>query len=90
MSDDHVTPYLARLPIGERPTVPADGLPSWSIFPFEGELRVKVLEAPELPEPSVRVLTTYALAGAHGCSSPARSAATTSTSSPCSSCTLAS
>ncbi|MFD9127705.1 HIT family protein [Kitasatospora sp. NPDC059571] len=51
MSDDHVTPYLARLPIGERIPVAADGIASWDIFPFEADLRTKVLDAPELPEP---------------------------------------
>ncbi|MEU6236396.1 hypothetical protein [Kitasatospora sp. NPDC047058] len=44
-------PHLAGLPIGERPPFPADGAPSWDIFPYEGELRVKVLDAPQLPEP---------------------------------------
>jgi diadenosine tetraphosphate (Ap4A) HIT family hydrolase len=51
MSDDHVTPYLARLPIGERIPFPADGIPFWDVFPFEGDLLIKVLDAPELPEP---------------------------------------
>ncbi|MER7757835.1 hypothetical protein [Kitasatospora sp. NPDC097643] len=43
--------YLARLPIGERPPFPVDGAPSWDIFPYEGEMQVRVLRAPELPEP---------------------------------------
>ncbi|MFB7905907.1 HIT family protein [Kitasatospora sp. NPDC056076] len=43
--------YLARLPIGERPAVPTDGAPFWDIFPYEGELTVRVLQSPVLPEP---------------------------------------
>ncbi|GAA3028706.1 hypothetical protein GCM10010519_65490 [Streptomyces lactacystinicus] len=43
--------YLARLPIGEPLPFPADGAPSWEIFPYEGELTVRELRAPELPEP---------------------------------------
>ncbi|WP_329500093.1 hypothetical protein [Kitasatospora herbaricolor] len=43
--------YLDGLPIGRRPQLRADGVPSWDIFPFEGELRVKVLDEPVLPEP---------------------------------------
>ncbi|MFJ3789488.1 hypothetical protein [Kitasatospora sp. NPDC090091] len=43
--------YVAGLPIGERPPFPADGAPSWDIFPYEGDLKVRVLQAPELPEP---------------------------------------
>ncbi|MEU4118400.1 hypothetical protein AB0F71_28390 [Kitasatospora sp. NPDC028055] len=31
--------------------VPADGAPSWEIFPYDGELTVRELRAPELPEP---------------------------------------
>ncbi|KDN81011.1 hypothetical protein [Kitasatospora cheerisanensis] len=44
--------YLARLPIGERPTIPADAAPSWDIFPYEGDLTVRVLQPPLLPEPA--------------------------------------
>ncbi|GAA1124643.1 MULTISPECIES: HIT family protein [Kitasatospora] len=51
MSDDHANPYLARLPIGESVPFPADGMPGWDIFPFEGDIKVKPLKAPELPEP---------------------------------------
>ncbi|WP_412541989.1 hypothetical protein R8Z50_05465 [Longispora sp. K20-0274] len=43
--------YVQRLPIGEPIPFPEDGIPNWDIFPFEGDLQVKVLEAPELPEP---------------------------------------
>ncbi|MEV0533903.1 hypothetical protein [Kitasatospora sp. NPDC050463] len=43
--------FLARLPIGERPPLRADGAQSWDIFPYEGDIRIKVLDAPELPEP---------------------------------------
>jgi diadenosine tetraphosphate (Ap4A) HIT family hydrolase len=41
--------YVARLPIGKRLATPS--LVEEDIFPFEGELRVKVLDAPVLPEP---------------------------------------
>ncbi|WP_305788746.1 HIT family protein [Symbioplanes lichenis] len=43
--------FLRHLPIGERPEFSADGMPGWEIFPFEGELTVKVLDGPVLPEP---------------------------------------
>ena len=43
--------FLTRLPIGERSAFPGDGMPGWEIFPFEGDLRVKVLDVPQLPEP---------------------------------------
>ncbi|WP_433065449.1 HIT family protein [Dactylosporangium sp. CS-033363] len=44
--------FLAHLPIGAEP-VPFDGsgIPGWEIFPFEGDLRIKTLEPPVLPEP---------------------------------------
>lgn len=45
------SPYVRRLPIGQRLPVREDGLPSWSIFPYEGDLKVRPLDAPELPEP---------------------------------------
>lgn len=43
--------FLRHLPIGARPELPGDGIPHWEVFPFEGDLRVKVLEEPQLPEP---------------------------------------
>ena len=43
--------FLARLPIGEPIPFPADGIPGWEIFPFEGDIRVKTLDPPVLPEP---------------------------------------
>ncbi|MCX5124164.1 HIT family protein [Streptomyces sp. NBC_00347] len=43
--------YVRGLPIGERIPFPADGIPFWEIFPYEGDLRIKVLEEPVLPEP---------------------------------------
>ncbi|WP_306211951.1 HIT family protein [Actinoplanes sp. RD1] len=43
--------FLRHLPIGERPAFSAEGMPGWEIFPFEGELTVKVLGEPKLPEP---------------------------------------
>ncbi|MER7280057.1 hypothetical protein ABT369_37025 [Dactylosporangium sp. NPDC000244] len=43
--------FLAHLPVGE-PPVPFDGgMPGWEIFPFEGDLRVKTLDPPVVPEP---------------------------------------
>jgi diadenosine tetraphosphate (Ap4A) HIT family hydrolase len=48
------SPYLSYLPIGERPTVPTDGIPFWDICPYEGDIRIKVLEPPTLPEPPRR------------------------------------
>ncbi|MFF3019600.1 hypothetical protein [Streptomyces sp. NPDC057939] len=43
--------YVSGLPIGERIPLAADGVPMWETFPFEGELRVKPLHRPVLPEP---------------------------------------
>ncbi len=44
--------FSSGLPIGERLEIPEDGIPDWEIFPYEGELRVKVLATPVLPEPA--------------------------------------
>ncbi|MCX4684145.1 hypothetical protein [Kitasatospora purpeofusca] len=44
--------FIAHLPIGERLPIPEDAAPSWSIFPYEGELTVRPLDAAELPEPA--------------------------------------
>ncbi|MEV0096150.1 hypothetical protein [Streptomyces sp. NPDC050738] len=44
--------YVARLPIGEQPTLPADSMLSWETFPFTGDIRVKPLTPPVLPEPA--------------------------------------
>ena len=43
--------FLAHLPIGERIPLREDAIPTWEIFPFEGDLRVKALDEPSLPEP---------------------------------------
>lgn len=54
MSDDprDVTAYHRRLPYGER--VPATPLLDSPLFPFDGEIRVRPLEAPVVPEPPRR------------------------------------
>lgn len=44
-------PFVSRLPIGERIPFPDGGIPGWSTFPYEGDLQVRVLEPPVLPEP---------------------------------------
>ncbi|MFH8925809.1 HIT family protein [Streptomyces pristinaespiralis] len=44
--------YVRRLPIGERIPFPSDGIPFWEVFPYEGDLRIKVLDEPTLPEPA--------------------------------------
>src|SRR5437763_10028620 len=50
MSDEaELSPYLRRLPIGER--LPVRDLAHDELFPFEGEIHVKPLETPRLPEP---------------------------------------
>jgi diadenosine tetraphosphate (Ap4A) HIT family hydrolase len=51
MSEGTLHPFVARLPIGERIPFPGNGIPGWEIFPFEGDIQVKVLDAPVLPEP---------------------------------------
>ena len=43
------SPYLARLPIGER--LPLGDLVDDELFPLEGEILVKPLDAPLIPEP---------------------------------------
>jgi diadenosine tetraphosphate (Ap4A) HIT family hydrolase len=47
--DTTTSPFAARLPIGERLPVPE--MVEWDIFPFDGELAVRPLDAPQLPEP---------------------------------------
>ena len=44
--------YVKSLPIGQEIPFSAEGIPGWEIFPFEGDLRVKPLEEPVLPEPA--------------------------------------
>lgn len=43
--------YVSHLPIGERIPLPAEGIPFWEVFPYEGDLQIKVLQEPALPEP---------------------------------------
>ncbi|GAA1275343.1 hypothetical protein GCM10009665_73200 [Kitasatospora nipponensis] len=45
--------YVRSLPIGERIALPTgeETVTSWPNFPIEGELRLKVLDEPVLPEP---------------------------------------
>ncbi|MFB7664995.1 HIT family protein [Kitasatospora sp. NPDC056138] len=45
-------PFLGHLPIGEPTTPPEGSIVGWEIFPFEGDLKVKALDRPELPEPA--------------------------------------
>jgi diadenosine tetraphosphate (Ap4A) HIT family hydrolase len=44
--------FVRRLPTGERLPLPADSVADWETFPFEGDLRVKPLRPPVLPEPA--------------------------------------
>ena len=51
MSDElRPSPYVQRLPIGDRIPFPEGSIPGWEVFPFEGNIQVKVLQAPELPK----------------------------------------
>jgi diadenosine tetraphosphate (Ap4A) HIT family hydrolase len=43
--------FLTHLPIGGPSTPFEGGIPGWDTFPFDGELRVRALEPPVLPEP---------------------------------------
>ncbi|MFJ5552390.1 hypothetical protein [Streptomyces sp. NPDC093225] len=43
--------YVKRLPVGERIALPEGGIPFWDVFPYEGDVRIKVLDEPVLPEP---------------------------------------
>ncbi|MFJ6935134.1 HIT family protein [Streptomyces sp. NPDC101132] len=43
--------FVKRLPLGERIPMPEGGIPFWEVFPYEGDLRIKVLDEPVLPEP---------------------------------------
>ncbi|WP_245879207.1 hypothetical protein, partial [Streptomyces reticuliscabiei] len=52
--DPQPSAFVRRLPVGERLPMPADPVTGWETFPFElceGELRVKPLLPPVLPEP---------------------------------------
>ncbi|MFJ8039650.1 HIT family protein [Kitasatospora sp. NPDC096147] len=49
MSDHVENPYLAGLPFGQ--DLPAPEAASWDTFPLTGEMTVKRLEPPVLPEP---------------------------------------
>ena len=44
--------FLTHLPVGG-PSTPfeGDGIPGWDTFPFDGDLRVRALDPPVLPEP---------------------------------------
>ncbi|WP_329445307.1 hypothetical protein [Streptomyces canus] len=46
------SPFVRRLRAGERLPLPADSVTGRETFPFEGELRVKPLQPPVLPEPA--------------------------------------
>lgn len=52
--DTEPSAYVRGLPIGERIPFPAEGIPLWEIFPYEGQLQIKVLDEPTLPEPPRR------------------------------------
>ncbi|MEU8530063.1 MULTISPECIES: HIT family protein [Streptomyces] len=43
--------YVKRLPIGEEIPLPEGGIPFWEVFPYEGDIRIKPLDEPVLPEP---------------------------------------
>ncbi|MFF4447214.1 HIT family protein [Streptomyces sp. NPDC001502] len=43
--------YVSRLPVGEPIPFDSDGVALWETFPFDGELGVRPLEPPVLPEP---------------------------------------
>lgn len=55
-------PFLDHLPIGVQLPPPTDGIPFWDINPYQGEVGIKVLREPELPEPP-----RHGEAGAHDC-----------------------
>jgi len=42
--------YVARLPIGQR--LPLPEIAHWDMFPFEGDLQIKMLDPPLMPEPA--------------------------------------
>jgi diadenosine tetraphosphate (Ap4A) HIT family hydrolase len=46
------SPFVRRLPIGER--LPLGGVAEDPLFPFEGQISTRPLEAPMLPEPARR------------------------------------
>lgn len=48
--DEH-RDYLDHLPIGQQIPFNPDGIPGWEIFPFAGDLSVRPLDPPALPEP---------------------------------------
>ncbi|WP_329115693.1 HIT family protein [Streptomyces sp. NBC_01465] len=60
--------FVARLPIGEELTLPADSMLNWETFPFTGDIRVKPLTPPVLPEPARN--GENGPAGCHACERP--------------------
>jgi hypothetical protein len=49
---DSLSPYLRRLPIGKR--LPLGDVANDELFPLEGEILVRPLEPPIIPEPKRR------------------------------------
>ncbi|GLZ75907.1 hypothetical protein Afil01_07140 [Actinorhabdospora filicis] len=43
--------YAAHLTYGVPSAAPEGGIPFWEIFPYEGELSIKAIEDPVIPEP---------------------------------------
>lgn len=64
--------FTAHLPIGGRAPFPGDGMPGWEIFPFEGDIQVKALDNPVLPEPPRHGADRPATCA--GCQEPLRNA----------------
>ena len=43
--------FARHLVYGEKAALPAEGIPFWEIFPYEGDLTRKAIEPPVVPEP---------------------------------------
>ncbi|MFG2293030.1 hypothetical protein [Streptomyces sp. NPDC048603] len=43
--------YVRQLPIGVPLPLPDTGVQEWDVFPYEGDIRVRALQPPTLPEP---------------------------------------
>ncbi|WP_406861477.1 hypothetical protein ABZO31_13875 [Streptomyces sp. HUAS MG47] len=51
MTTTEPSDFVKNLPIGEPIPLSPEGVPSWEIFPYEGDLKARVLQEPVLPEP---------------------------------------
>lgn len=44
--------FAGHLTFGQTATPPEGGIPFWEVFPYEGDLRIKAIDEPVIPEPA--------------------------------------